>query len=168
MGQSNEEILNVLKNTKRHNFYNLNEDGSNLDEILDEYRTIAKVARRLLSVKGKYVEDVMTSHASEFEFFDECRVNLKSLLDYYLEYLKYERGKEYAKIMEKEPRSVNDRTINSLIDSRPHIIQHMLLIHKVRDVYDRFCGILESYKQRGYQLNNYTKHTEYGTRKEIL
>jgi len=169
MATSNRKMLDILKSkTRRCGFSDIKDDGSNLDKILDEYRMIAKIASKLLNPYGKEVGEIINGHASEFEFFQECHGNLKSIIEYYMEYLKHERGKEYEKIMAREPRSIQNTSINSLIDSKTHIVQMSLNVHKVRDVYDRFDGIMESYRQRGYQINNYTKHTELGTLKTVL
>ena len=166
--KSNEEILDILKRIRLKTFYDLEDDCSNLDAILKPYGQIADQAPKLLAMRGKEVEEVLTNHASEFGFYDECRCSLKLLLDYFKALHTHERGVEYRKIVEKNPKALNDRAIHSLIDSQEHILFRLHQVLRITELYNRFDGILDSFRQRGWTLNNYTKHTEYGSLKNIL
>jgi hypothetical protein len=166
--KSNDEILDILKRQRLKTFYDLKEDTSNLKDILEPYQDMLPIARKLVSVRGKYVEEVLTTHGSEYQFFDECRWSIKMLLDYFTELLKHERGLEYQKILNSSAKVINDSAIKSLIDAKPNILQRTHQLLMIRDLYQRYNGILESYQQRAYQLNNYTRHTEYGTLRTIL
>ena len=133
---------------------------TNIDDILGDYKKISKVAKDLIPLSGKSLHDALTSQSNEFYFFRRCMGNLKIMLDYYEALLRNIRGKLYRKIRADERREINDRGINSLIDSNDQVLiltQEML---KVKEMHDTYWGIVEAYLQRGYSLNNITKSLE--------
>jgi len=154
------KIRRQLNSITLKTFTDLEGDMSNIDDILDEYRTISRVAKDLIKLNGKELQEALTHQASEYYFFRMCLSNLKVFVDYFDSYIKYRKGKEYYKIIDSHSRDLNDRAINQLIDASDDIFRLFSHLHKVREVHDTFYGIIESYNQRGYSLNNITKALE--------
>lgn len=165
MSNDIEQIRKTLHLLKPKTFSDFEEDKNtglvkNLDSILDEYKKIAKVAKDLVRLPDKTFQEALTTQANEFLFFRSCAGNLKGMLDYHDALVKYRRGKKYNEIRKAESREYNDRAINSIIDSDRGILDVTFDMLKVREMYDRYNGIVESYNQRGYSLNNITKGLE--------
>lgn len=155
-----EKIRTSLNKIKLKGFNNLLEDHSNLNDILSEYDKIAEVAKDLVDIKNTQLKDSLASQPMEYSFFRRCVTNIKGLLDYYDAAMKYERGKFYNEIRVSNSRELNDRAINQVIDGKDEIFQLTNSYLCVKETYDRFIGIVESYNQRGYALNNITKALE--------
>lgn len=165
MNNDIKQIRKTLHLLKPKTFYDFEEDKNtglvkNLDKILEEYKKISKVAKDLVSLPDKTFQEALTTQANEFLFFRSCAGNLKGMLDYHEALVKYRRGKKYNEIRKVESRDYNDRAINSIIDSDRGILDVTFDMLKVREMYDRYNGIVESYNQRGYSLNNITKGLE--------
>lgn len=163
-----EKIRQQIHLLKPKTFNDLEEDMSNLDSILKEYEQISKVARDLVKIPGKTLHEALTTQAAEFYFFRMCLGNLKSILDYYDAFIKHTRGKKYGEIKKTDSRDLNDRSINHLIDSDDDVFELTFDYLRVKDTYDKFLSIVESYTQRGYSLNNITKSLEIATLETVL
>jgi|AntRauTorcE11897_2_1112592.scaffolds.fasta_scaffold00046_26 hypothetical protein len=138
----------------------LENDLSNLTEILDEYDKISSVSKDLVALPNKHLSEALATQPSEYLFFKRCCVNLKGILDALEANVRYMRGVKYESIRRGESRELNDRAINSIIDGDADIRQAQFNALLVKDMYDRFHAIVESYQQRGYALNNITKSLE--------
>lgn len=168
MSKAEEQIRNALHKRKLKTFYDLKEDGSNLDEILEEYNKIAKASKTLIEIEGKTLGYALNQQPKDFNFFIECRTNVKSILDYYEAYLKHTHSALYKEIRSVTSRDMTEKEINSLIHDNPTYHNLLFEVLKVRDVHDKFIGIMEAYKQRGFTLNNITKSIEFESQNVIL
>jgi hypothetical protein len=163
-----EKFRQDLYKIKLKTFINVKDDMSNIDDILDEYRTISKVVRDLVDISGKSLKEVLTTQAIEFFFFRECLSNIKMLLEYVEEVIRYQRGRKFNEIRKADSRDLSDRAINQLIDANDDIFKLSVQLAKIREVYDRYQGVIEAYNQRGYSLNNITKALEVAALETIL
>lgn len=165
MSKDIKQIRKTLHLLKPKTFYDFEENKEtglikNLDDILGEYKKIARVAKDLVPLPDKTFQDALTTQANEFLFFKSCAGNLKGMLDYHEALIKYRRGKKYNEIRKSESREHNHTAINSIVDSDRDILDITFDMLKVKEMYDRYNGIVESYTQRGYSLNNITKGLE--------
>lgn len=159
-----EQILKV----KLKSIYDLNDDHSNLDDILEQYRLLAKGSKKLLDLKGKDLLTAQREQATHFQFYDEARINLKTIMDYYESLVKHVRGVTYKKIVSSSSKDLPDRAINSQIDADPNYIGEYRTYLTIREVYEKFQSIIDSYKQRGYSLNNIVRAIEHSFQDTIL
>ena len=155
-----EKIRKSIHLLKPKTLDHLEEDLSNLDDILTEYDTISTTAKDLVKLPGKNLSEALATQPAEYHFFRRCSVNLRGLMEFMDASLKHARGTKYDKIRRTEAKDINDRAINSLIDADPDILGMTFQYLRVKDMYDRFQGIVDSYNQRGFALNNMTKALE--------
>lgn len=155
-----EKIRKTIHMLKPSSLNDLDEELSNLDTILDEYDKISLVAKDLVKLPGKNLSEALSTQPAEYYFFRKCVVNLRGISDFMEARLKHFRGLKYDKIRKTESKDINDRAINSIIDSDVLILEMTFQYLKVKDMHDRFQSIVESYNQRGYALNNITKALE--------
>ncbi len=153
------EQLHLLK---LQTFEDLEDDMSNLDDILERYRVIHKSTKVLFDIEGQNVQDVLATHPSEFHFFITCAGNIRAFLDYLDSLIKNKRGRKYQDIKGHTSRDLNHAAINQLIDGHDDIFDLFSRYLKVKEVHDKFLGRVESYRQRGYTLNNLIKASETG------
>jgi len=155
-----EKIREQIHTLKPKSFADLEGDHSNLDDVLNDYRIIHKVARDLLKLEAKTLGEALITQPSEYHFFRMCAVKLKAIMDYYDSLIKHERGKIAVSIRGNVPRDLNERSITTIIDADDYIFQLTTNLLKVKECHEQFIGTLESYNQRGYALNNITKAKE--------
>ena len=136
---------------------NLNGDLSNIDDILSEYDKLYKIGRELVIIESKTLAEGLSTQATERQFFGYCTSLLKRILKIAEARLAASRGKLYYSIMKEEPRDVSDRAINNIIDGHDEIYEQTMIVIKIREYYERFNDLVESYNQRGFALNNLTK-----------
>lgn len=161
--ESLEKLREQIHLIRPRTFYDLKSDTSNLDDILNEYRAIGRVGRKLSVIDGNTVEKVLVTQSSEVFFFKAiCLANLKCMVDYYDELLKHKRGIKYTKISTSNSRNLNDRAITTIVDGDVEIFDATQTLLKVKDVHYQFLGIVDSYQQRGYSLNNLMKAFDLG------
>jgi hypothetical protein len=156
------KIRDGLIKIKLKTVYDINDDMSNIEDIIDEYRKIYGLARKLLNINGNNLNDVLVNHPYEYGIVRNCSGNLKHILAAVEEKLKYERGKERQKLQESSPRAsdLSDRAANQLIDGKEHIYDATLLYMDVKGLYELYSGLDDSFNQRGYTLNNITRALE--------
>jgi len=142
--------------------------AKNLSEILSEYDKISKLAKDLIPLKGKTLHEALSNQASEFYFFRLCSGNLKAMLDYHEALLRHIKAVAYRDIENRTSKAHNDRAIQTLIEESDIVFNVMRDIVLIKAMCDRFGGIIESYNQRGYSLNNITKALEIAMMETLL
>lgn len=155
-----EKIRETIHLLKPRGLNDLDDDLGNLDGILKEYDQISKVAKDLVKLPGKNLSEALSTQPAEYHFFRRCEINLRGIMDFMEAMVKHSRGVKYDTIRRTESRDINDRAINSLIDSDRDILDMTFQYLRVKDAHSVFHGIIESYNQRGYALNNITKALE--------
>lgn len=165
MSKDLKKIRETLHLLKPKTFYDFVEDKAtnlvkNLDDIMAEYKKISRVAKDLIPLPDKTFQEALATQANEYHFFRTCASNLKGMLEYHEALIKFRRGRKYNEIRKAESREHNDRAINSIIDSDEDILRLTFDMLKVKEMYDRYMSIVDSYTQRGYSLNNLTKGLE--------
>ena len=154
-----EETREILNKVKPKSWRDIKDDMSNVEDILNEYDTISKVGKDLVNIRGQNLSEALATQPTEYAFFRRCVSNLKGIVEFMDALVKHNRGIKYQNIRTTESKSndINDRAINSIIDGDPDILEVTFKYLLVKEMYERFQGILESYHQRGYALNNIVK-----------
>lgn len=165
-----DKLRDQLGRIKLKTFDDLENNLSNLDDIIHEYSCIAKTAKDLIKIKGKSVKESLTNQPSEYYFYKTCTGHLRRIVDYMEALVKYTRGTQYRKIRETQSRAtdLNDRAINQLVDGNDDVRDKTSQYLKVKESYDTFMSIVDSYNQRGYALNNIVKSLEISVLDVIL
>jgi hypothetical protein len=163
-----EEIRKTLDEVKLLTLRDLKDDASNLDDVLKNYRLVAKLGKTLAKTDGQQLIEALTAQSGEYQFFRMCLSNLKGLSDCFEHLHRHERGKKYEQILGSKSKELNDRAINQVIDGNAYIFSIWLNYLKVKELQDRFYGLIDSYNQRGYAMNNITKAMELGVSTILL
>ena len=152
-----EKIRTELHLLKPKSFDALSDDHSNLDHILTEYDYLYKIGRELVIIEGRILVECLATQATERQFFGHCATLLRRFVKVFEARLAAARGKLYYELLHSEPRDVSDRAINSIVDGNDKVYEVHMDVIKVREYYERFSDLVESYNQRGFALNNVTK-----------
>ena len=148
------EQLHLLKPA---GFKQLADDASNLDDIVAEYDKLYKIGRELIVIEDRALAEGLATQGQERQFFGYCASLLRSLLKVLELKLAKKRGEKYGGILAENPRDLNDRAINSIIDGDDEVFDLHMQVISVREYVEKFNDLVESYNQRGYALNNLTR-----------
>jgi len=135
-------------------------DFSNLDDIVAEYDKLYKVGRELVIIEGRTLAEGLATQATERQFFGHCTSLLRRIVKIAEARLAASRGKLYQKLRNEDPRDISDRALNSIVDGNDEVYEVTMEVIKIREYYERFSDLVESYNQRGFALNNLTKAME--------
>lgn len=135
----------------------LKADFSNLDDIVAEYDKLYKIGRELVIIEGRPLAEGLATQPTERQFFGLCTTLLRRIVKIAEARVAAARGKLYYILLKKEPRDISDRALNTIVDGDDEIYEVTMQVIKVREYYEKFSDLVESYNQRGFALNNLTK-----------
>jgi hypothetical protein len=81
---------------------------------------------------------------------------------------KLARTKALRVIQTSSPREYTDKTLNMLIDADPSVVKHYKAFLELKERYEKTCSIVDSFRQRGFSLNNILKSREREFQNEMI
>lgn len=110
-----------------------------------------------LSLRGKNIEVANVEQASYLAYYDELRVDLKSLLTFYEVRMKEAKAVAWKTINDHSKVSHSDREKEILVNDDPSykkVVRTYLLVKEMFDTLDSIC---DQFKNRAFSLNNIVK-----------
>jgi len=141
----------LLRKLKKENIDNL------IDAILDEFQEEIKDWESELEIKGKNITIANVEQVSYMARYDEIKVNLKSLLDYYDMRVKQVRGESLQMINENTDYKYSFAEREKLVDGNPKYIKIYRTYLEVKELHGMVTSIVEQFKNRAYSLHNLVK-----------
>jgi hypothetical protein len=138
----------------------LNADLSNIDELISEYDKLYKLGRELVIIEKRPLAEGLATQATERQFFGLCTTLLRRIVKICEARLASVRGKVYYELLHKEPRDCSDRALNQIVDGNDGVYEITMDVIKVREYYEKFSDLVESYNQRGFALSSLTRAME--------
>lgn len=135
----------------------INENLSAVPGILNQYEELLSDVEKHLSIKNKLLIDANKENASWFFFYDQKRIELHTLLNSFESKVKYEYGRLFKLYTEQYAHDLSDRAKDKYIDNTPSYLKIYEIYLEVKELHDKFNSVVESFKSRGYALNNVTK-----------
>lgn len=136
----------------------LNEDLSNLDEILASYSELLKnESNKDISISGKTIQYANQEQASIFSYYDQIRVELETICDFLELKGREVKAASIKSILKNSEKSYGERILEKMVDDNPKFIDIQKKILKTREVYLLAKSIVDSIEHRGYALTNITK-----------
>lgn len=130
---------------------------SNLIEILDAYDSKLKDWKKHLVLDGKNIQSANVEQASWLAYYDEIRIELQTLLEFFDMKVKESRGTAVRRLLNKQDNILNEKTRERLIDEDPAYIKRNMLFLEVQELYNLSHSIVKQFEQRQYTLTNLTK-----------
>lgn len=135
----------------------LKERFKNLGDILAVYDGELKNAEQDLAIKGKSLENANRENPSHYAFYDQRRMELKTLVDYMENQVQRTRGILFKNFTDNYNRELSDRAKNQYIDGEQAYLDIYEIFLEVQDVYRQYESVVEALKLRGYALKNITE-----------
>lgn len=130
---------------------------SNIDKILDAYKIEIKDWKSHLIIDGKNIEKANIEQMSHLAFYDEIKVELKSLLDFFDMKVKQVRGEVLSYIIKNSRLDLQERARERMIDSDPKYIKIYEIYLNVKELYNKLESIVENFRDRAWVLDRLVK-----------
>ena len=124
---------------------------------MEEYERALEGVDDILEVKGKNLEKANREQPAWLHYYDQKRVELRTLDKYFEGRIRRVRGKLFRSITEKNQRELSDRAKDKYIDVEEAYL-NMFEVHlEINEMYEKYCSVCNTFQQRGFTLNNITK-----------
>jgi hypothetical protein len=128
-----------------------------VDDILKEIDKKIKDWKKDLSLNAKNIQLANVEQVSLLAYYDEIRVDTKSLLEYYEMRVKQVRSEALHNINKHASKDYNSIEKDKMIDSDKTFIKYKQIYLDVYEMYNMLSSISEQFKNRAFMLNNIIK-----------
>ena len=135
----------------------LGEKCVNLPQILETYQKDIVESKEHINIKGKKLEHANRENPSWYAYYDQRRIELKTLVKYMEAQVARVRSKLFKSLTEGHSIALSDRAKDKYIDSEPAFLHMDELRMEVEELYEQYNGIVKSFEARGYSLRNITE-----------
>lgn len=110
-----------------------------------------------LRLKGKTIATANRENPTWLSYYDQRRIELKTLVDYVEAQTKRSRGRLYNRFAEHYQRELDHRAIERYIDNEDAYLRWYEIYLEVKELYGKFQSAVEAFTARGYALKNITE-----------
>ena len=135
----------------------LGEDYIKLPDILDQFKTDLEPAKEQVNNDGKLLETCLSKNSALMHYYDERRIRLHSLVKFFRMEVDRVRGEKYKQYNENYSRSITIQMMNKYIDAEPAYLEIYQILIEIEEVYEDYVSVVDTFKQRHYELTNMTK-----------
>lgn len=128
-----------------------------IDAILSEMDKKIKDWKKDVKIGGKNIQIANVEQASYLAYYDEIRVDLKSLLNHYEMRIKQVRSEALQVINKHASKDHGTIEKDRIIDSDKVYLKYKAIHNEVQEMYDLLHSISEQFKSRAYTLHNLIK-----------
>jgi hypothetical protein len=128
-----------------------------VDALMSEYTSQIKDWKSDVEIKGKNLKVANIEQASFLARYDEIRVELKALLDYYDMRVKQVRSEALQVIIKHASYDYNSTEKEKIIDSDPKYLKYKRVQIEINEMFNLLSSISDQFKNRAYTLNNLVK-----------
>lgn len=132
------------------------ENYKNLNGMIEPYLADLVNMEPYLKVSGKTLEEANREQPQWFSYFDERRVELHTWLKFFEAEIARVRSK-LLKGMENYALDLSDRMKEKYIDGEEAYLAVYEKYLAIKEVHDQYASAVESFRMRGFALNNITK-----------
>ena len=135
----------------------LGENFEKLPDIIAEYESVLAGVEDNLKIEGKLLEHANREQAAWQSYYDERKIELSILVKYFDSQVRRVRGKLFQAYTENHSRELSDRAKDQYINKEQAYLNIYGFYLEIDELYQKFDSVVESFKARGYALNNITK-----------
>ncbi|MBV1952718.1 MAG: hypothetical protein KUG64_11060 [Cycloclasticus sp.] len=134
----------------------IKEDNSNLFDILDNYESIMEGFEDNLAIEGKSLERANVEHASWMSYYDQQRIEMRSLMKHYEHKIETVRSRLWVGYTETMSIALTTRDKDMYINREDAYLEAKEMFLLVEELYKKYESVVELFKQRGFALRNIT------------
>lgn len=133
------------------------ESLANVALITEEYEKEILDLKSHLVLKGKTLEKSNVEQASWLAFYDQRRLELKSVLDYLEMHVEKEYGRLWKSYTENYSRDLTPKDKENYIKHDQKYVDAKNLYFEIQDLHAKYQMAVDAFQARGYALNNITR-----------
>lgn len=130
---------------------------SKLPALLIEYDEYLDLVEERIAIKGKGLEHANVENAAWQVFYDQKRVELRTVLHFMTLEVERVRGKLYRSLKEGQNFSLGEREINQYINNEDAYLRMKQMQLEVEELYEKYKTVIAAFTTRGYALKNVTE-----------
>ena len=135
----------------------IRDDLSNIESVIDYYEKSLSDFGKNLNLHGKNIMKALEEQPSWLSFYDARRVELKAITEYMDTQVQRIRGRLWKDYTEKYSRDLQTKDKEQYINNEPAYLDMFQLYLEVKELYEKYISAVESFKARGFVLNNVTR-----------
>lgn len=128
-----------------------------IDDILKQYGRKIKDYKTELTIVGKTLAAANIEQATLGSYYDQIRVELKALLEYYDMRVKQVRGEALAIISKLSKLDHSATEKDKIIDADPKYLKYKTIYIEINEMYNALVAVCDQFKNRAYTLTNLVK-----------
>lgn len=127
-----------------------------LPGVIDTYSGYLEDFESNLKIEGKNLERANVEQASWGSYYDQRRIELRTLVKFMESELERIRGKLWTFYTEKYSRDLGTRDKDQYINNDQEYLSYLELFLEVKELHDKFEAVVDAFKSRGFALRNIT------------
>jgi len=136
------------------NLKKIRKDFSYALDIIERYEKALKGWKKNVTLDNKNIEIANVEQSSWLAYYDEIKVQLKIMLDYFDFLLKTQKAKDIKALMHSATKSMTDRMLDKLSEESQDYRDIFMIYLEIKELYMTADSIVSQLQQRGYAIKN--------------
>lgn len=142
------------------NLKKLRKDFAHALAIINDYEKKLSGWEKNVSLDNKNIERVNIEQSSWLAYYDEIKVNLKTMVEYFEYLLKNQKAKDIRVLMRTSEKALTDRMLDKLAEESQDYNDIFMVYLEIKELYLLADSIVNQLYQRAYAINNIVKIRE--------
>lgn len=143
-----------------NNLKKIRKDFAHALTIINDYEKKLSGWEKNVSLDNKNIERVNIEQSSWLAYYDEIKVNLKTMVEYFEYLLKNQKAQDIRVLMRTSEKSLTDRMLDKLAEDSQDYKDIFMVYLEVKELYLMADSIVNQLYQRAYSINNIVKIRE--------
>jgi hypothetical protein len=135
----------------------LSKDLNRVVDVFAAYDSALDDVEGIIKMQGKTVNEALAENASWLLYYDQRKVELKKLTRFMEDRVKRVRGKLYKAMTNNNHRDLSDRAKDKYIDQEKAYLDVRSVQYEVQELFEKYESVVETFRARGFALNNIVK-----------
>jgi hypothetical protein len=132
-------------------------DIANVNNVLQYYKNELEDFNSHLEIQHKRIDIAIIEQTGWYSFYDIKRIELKAIYEYLDMKLSIIHSIKWQKLTEKHNRELAQRDKEVYIKQDVEYTNMEIIVLHTKEIYEQYISAVESFKMRGYCLNNLTR-----------
>ncbi|KKM76542.1 hypothetical protein LCGC14_1379120 [marine sediment metagenome] len=128
-----------------------------LPQVLETYQNDLDSVEANLTLKSKKLEHANVEQPAWLSYYDERRIELRTLVKYLETKVAAKRGKLWIHFTEVYTHELGPRDKDQYINADEKYVEIHELFLEVEELYKKYDSVVEAFKARGFALRNITE-----------
>lgn len=129
----------------------------NIPNIIETYLNYLDNAKLNLKIAGKKLESANVEQPTWLSYYDERRIELRTLVKYLEGQVAAKRGRMWVHLTENSSIVLGPRDKDQYINGDEKYVEIHELFLEVEELYKKYDSLVEAFKARGFALRNITE-----------